>query len=371
MVEESSFGSYEPIMPLQDSAQASREALLFTLSNPAMTVRLTDLGAAIVGIDVPDRDGTFEDVVLGFDDAASYYPDGQGTYFGATVGPSANRVEGATVPIGGVVYRLPANEGPNNLHTDRVRGLHAQLWQSEVFESADCVRFTCTMGAGVPGSDLELPGARTFTVTYELDGTCLRVTFDAQTTAATFINLTNHSYFNLAGQASGSVADQELQLFAERFLPIDDASIPTGELRSVAGTAFDFRTPKAIGRDIEASDEQLARGSGYDHCFCIDGYEPDDGTGQLPEPRLAARALDPASGRGMELWTSLPGLQLYTGNFIGGVVGKGGHAYENRGGFALEPQFYPATPSHPTFPAAIFTPEHPYRAVTEYRFFTA
>ena len=260
------------------------------------------------------------------------------------MGPSANRVEGATVPIGGVVYRLPANEGSNNLHTDRVRGLHAQLWQSEVFESADCVRFTCTMGAGVPGSDLELPGARTFTVTYELDGTCLRVTFDAQTTAATFINLTNHSYFNLAGQASGSVADQELQLFAERFLPIDDASIPTGELRPVADTPFDFRTPKAIGRDIEAKDEQIARGSGYDHCFCIDGYEPDDGTGQLPELCLAARAVDPASGRGMELWTSLPGLQLYTGNFIGGVVGKGGHAYENRGGFALEPQFYPATP---------------------------
>lgn len=371
MVDTSSFGSYEPIMPLSSSVQKPQEALLFTLSNPAMTVRLTDLGAAIVGIDVPDRDGAFEDVVLGFDDAASYYPDGQGTYFGATVGPSANRVEGATVSIDGAVYRLPANEGSNNLHTDRVRGLHAQRWQAEVYESADRIRFAYTLGAGVPGSDLELPGERAFTVAYELDGACLRMTFDAQTTAATFINLTNHSYFNLAGQASGSVADQELQLFAERFLPIDDASIPTGELRSVAGTAFDFRTPKAIGRDIEAKDEQIARGSGYDHCFCIDGYEPDDGTGQLPEPRLAARALDPASGRGMELWTSLPGLQLYTGNFIGGVVGKGGHTYENRGGFALEPQFYPATPSHPAFPNAIFTPERPYRAVTEYRFFTA
>ena len=371
MVDTSSFGSYEPIMPLSSSVQKPQEALLFTLSNPAMTVRLTDLGAAIVGIDVPDRDGAFEDVVLGFDDAPSYYPDGQGTYFGATVGPSANRIEGATVSIDGAVYRLPANEGSNNLHTDRVRGLHAQRWQAEVYESADRIRFAYTLGAGVPGSDLELPGERAFTVAYELDGACLRMTFDAQTTAATFINLTNHSYFNLAGQASGSVADQELQLFAERFLPIDDASIPTGELRSVAGTAFDFRTPKAIGRDIEAKDEQIARGSGYDHCFCIDGYEPDDGTGQLPEPRLAARALDPASGRGMELWTSLPGLQLYTGNFIGGVVGKGGHTYENRGGFALEPQFYPATPSHPAFPNAIFTPERPYRAVTEYRFFTA
>lgn len=371
MVDTSSFGSYEPIMPLSSSVQKPQEALLFTLSNPAMTVRLTDLGAAIVGIDAPDNNGTFEDVVLGFDDAASYYPDGQGTYFGATVGPSANRVEGATVPIGGVAYRLPANEGPNNLHTDRMRGLHAQRWQAEVYESADRIRFACTLGAGVPGSDLELPGERAFTVTYELDGACLRVTFDAQTTDATFINLTNHSYFNLAGQASGSVAGQELQVFAERFLPIDDASIPTGETRPVADTPFDFRTSKAIGRNIEAKDEQIARGSGYDHCFCIDGYESDDGAGQPPAPRLAARALDPASGRGMELWTSLPGLQLYTGNFIGGVVGKGGRAYENRGGFALEPQFYPATPSHPAFPNAIFTPERPYRAVTEYRFFTA
>ena len=370
MVEKCSFGSYEPIAPMSGSAQEPREVLLFTLSNPAMTVRLTNLGAAIVGIDAPDRNGSAEDVVLGFDNALSYYPDGQGTYFGAIVGPSANRVEGAAVAIGGTSYRLPANEGRNNLHTDRVRGLHAQLWNAEALESPDRVRFTYHMAAGESGDDLELPGDRAFTVEYELRETCLSVTFDVQTTAPTFINLTNHSYFNLSGQASGSMANQELQLFAERFLPIDNASIPTGELRAVAGTPFDFRTPKAIGRDIEAEDEQLARGHGYDHCFCIDGYEPDDGAGALPKPRLAARAFDPASGRGMELWTSLPGLQLYTGNFIGGVAGKGGHVYEDRGGFALEPQFYPATPSHPAFPGAIFTPEHPYRAVIEYRFFT-
>lgn len=369
MVEKSSFGSYEPIAPLSGSVQEPREALLYTLSNPTMTVRLTNLGAAIVGIDVPDRNGTVEDVVLGFDDAAAYYPDGQGTYFGATVGPSANRVEGATVTIDGTAYRLPANEGSNNLHTDRVRGLHAQLWHAEV-ETPDRIRFTYSMAPGDPGSDLELPGTRTFSVEYELKGTCLSVTFDAQTSAPTFMNLTNHSYFNLAGQASGLVVNQELQVFAEHFLPIDNASIPTGELRPVAGTPFDFRTPKAIGRDLEAEDEQLALGHGYDHCFCIDKYEADDGTGSLPKPRLAARAVDPASGRGMELWTSLPGLQLYTGNFIGGVEGKNGHVYEDRGGFALEPQFYPSTPSHPEFPSAIFTPARPYRAVTEYRFFT-
>ena len=369
MVESRSFGLYGP----EDSSLIDcrqHEATLYTLSNPYLTVRLSNLGATIVGIDAPDRNGTRKDVVLGFDDASAYYPDGQGTYFGATVGPSANRVEGATVDIDGATYHLPANEGANNLHTDRVRGLHAQLWQAEVSESADRIRFTCTMDTGMPDSDLSLPGSRTFTVTYELEGTCLRVTFDAQTTAPTLINLTNHSYFNLAGQASGSVEGQKLQLFAERFLPIDDASIPTGELCPVAGTPFDFRTPKTIGHDIEATDEQLARGHGYDHCFCIDGYESDEGTGSLPEPRPAARAFDPASGRGMELWTSLPGLQLYTGNFIGGVAGKGGHTYENRGGFALEPQFYPATPSRPEFPSAIFTPERPYRAVTEYRFFT-
>ncbi len=369
MVEKRSFGSFGPEVPL-GTGREQRAAHLYILSNDALTVRLSDLGAAIVGIDAPNGAGEVADVVLGFDEAAAYYPDGQGTYFGATVGPSANRVEDATVAIEGATYRLPANEGANNLHTDAVRGLHAQLWHAEADGARDRVTFTLELASGEPGSDLELPGRRAFSVTYELDGHCLRMTYEAATDAPTFINLTNHSYFNLAGQASGQVTAQELAVFAERFLPIDGASIPTGELRPVAGTPFDFRAPKPIGRDIETADEQLERGHGYDHCFCIDGYEPDGGTGALPEPRPAARTLDPASGRGMELWTTLPGLQLYTGNFIGGVAGKGGHVYEDRGGFALEPEFYPAGPSHPAFPSAIFRPGHPYRAVTEYRFFT-
>lgn len=350
---------------------------LYTLDNGSIAVRLIDRGATIVGIDAPGRDGARADVVLGFDEAhaGKYYPNDV-YYFGATVGPSANRVERAEVPIAGRVYRLVANEGANNLHTDPTGGLHAQLWQAAIDEDACAVTFTCTARAGEHG----LPGNRAFTVRYELDGPCLRARYMAESDAPTFFNLTNHTYFNLAGQGSGTVRAQELQIAAERYLPIDGASIPTGELRTVAGTPFDFRAGKPIGQDIDAADEQLALARGYDHCFCIDGYTGTDGrvapgstapgmAGE-PAPRFAVRALDPASGRGVELYTTLPGVQLYTGNYLDEICGKQGSAYTPLDGFALEPEFYPATPSHPAFPQAIFGSGAPYLACNEYRFFT-
>lgn len=381
MVEVQPFGRYWR-SDARPTGSDGRAATLYTLSSDSITVRVMDLGATIVGIEAPGRDGIRADVTLGFDDAASYYPTAHGTYFGMTIGPSANRVAGGRVPIEGRAYRLPPNEGPNNLHTDPLLGLHARRWDAEIDPDADAVTFTVAVCEDLSefswhedGEERRggLPGNRAFRVRYELEGSCLRTTMSATTDAPTFINLTNHSYFNLAGEGTGTVLEQELEIFAERFLPIDGASLPTGELRPVAGTPFDFRAPKPIGRDIASADGQLACGNGYDHCFCIDGYDVADPL----VPRRAVRALDPASGRGMELWTTLPGVQLYTGNFVPACdgadapCGKAGHVYGARSGFALEPQFYPATPSHPEFPCAIFTTERPYRAVTEYRFFTA
>ncbi len=337
------------------------------MNDGPVTVRVTDLGATIVGIDAPGAAGTPADVVLGYDDAPAYFPNTP-YFFGATVGPSANRVERAEVPINGTVYHLPQNENGNNLHTDHEHGLHALVWDATVDEAACAITFRCSVADGAYG----LPGARSFTVRYTLAGATLTVDYEATTDAPTFFNLTNHTYFNMAGQGSGTVLNQTLQLAATHYLPIDGASIPTGEIRAVAGTPFAFGAAHAIGRNLAADDEQLALAHGYDHCFCIDGYDAAAAhSGSAPTPRFAARAVDPASGRGMELWTSLPGLQLYTGNFLDEDHGKAGATYRPQEGFALEPQFYPATPSHPAFPQAIYDAAHPYRARNEYRFFTA
>lgn len=354
MIESQPFGT----LPTGDSAT------LYLLSNGQITVRVTDLGATIVGIDAPGSQGELADIVLGYDDAAAYYPNTP-YFFGATVGPSANRVFRGEVPIDGTVYHLPRNEGSNNLHTDHACGLHALIWDADVNEDTCAITFTCAVDDGAYG----LPGNRTFTVRYALDRMRLLADYTATTDTATFFNLTNHTYFNMSGAGSGSVHSQQLQIAAERYLPIDATSIPTGELRPVEGTPFDFRAPKLIGKDIAGSDEQLALAHGYDHCFCIDGYTANAADGG--SARFAVRVLDPVSGRGMEVWTSLPGMQLYTGNFLDEDHGKGDSTYRVQEGFALEPQFFPATPSHPSFPQAIFDEAHPYRAHNEYRFFTA
>lgn len=353
MVETRSFGT----------TPSGAETTLYILRRDGLSVRVSDLGATIVGIEAPGTSGELADIVLGYDDASGYSPNTP-YFFGATVGPSANRVERGEVPIDDIVYHLPQNENGNNLHTDHEHGLHALVWDAAVDDASCAVAFRCVVEDGAYG----LPGRRAFMVRYALEESRLVVDYEATTDAPTFFNLTNHAYFNMAGQGSGSIRDQRLQLAASSFLPIDAASIPTGEVRSVAGTPFDFRAGKAIGRDLDLDDEQLRLAHGYDHCFRIDGYPGDTGD---PIPRLAARALDPASGRGMELWTSLPGLQLYTGNFLDEEHGKAGSSYRVHEGFALEPQFYPATPSHPSFPQAVYSPAHPYRARNEYRFFTA
>lgn len=321
-----------------------------------ITVRVTDLGATITGIDAPDRSGTLTDVVLGFDEGNRYL-DNAAAYFGATVGPSANRTLDSRVPVGGSVYQLPQNEGPNNLHTDPAQGLHAQLWSALV--DNDGVTFACAAADGACG----LPGNRLFMVRYEVREATLRVTYRAVSDAETFINLTNHAYFNLAGEGSGSVLGHELELKARAFTPQDAAHIPTGEIRPVAGTPFDFTVPKALGKDIDADDEQISFGSGYDHNFCIDGFNA-----EATEPRVAAVLHDPVSGRTLTLATTLPGLQIYTGNFVGEEHGKNGHAYHGRESVALEPQYYPSNLARPGFEKAVFGPLKPYCAISEYRF---
>lgn len=339
------------------------EARLFRLSSDELEVRVTDLGATLVGIDAPDREGVRADVLLGYDSATAYRPNTP-CFFGATVGPSANRVEGGRVPIGGRIYHLPVNENGNNLHTDHEHGLHTLVWDGDASGDGRTVTFRTSIGDGAYG----LPGKRDFTVRYSLEGAELIVDYLVETDADTFVNLTNHSYFNLAGEGSGDILGQELEIEADAFVAIGKGSIPTGELRAVAGGPFDFRKAKPLGRDIDADDEQIRAGAGYDHCFCINGWE-EPSPRDLPAPRIAVRALDPESGRGMELRTTLPGVQLYTGNFVDEANGKGGRRYGARSGFALEPEYYPATPSNRQFPQAIFGPESPYRARNVYRFF--
>ncbi len=321
-----------------------------------ITARVTDLGATIVGIDAPDRSGQMADVVLGFDDGARYLAN-NAAYFGATVGPSANRTEGGRVPVGDTVYQLLQNEGANNLHTDPDHGLHAQLWTALPDERG------VTMACAVPDGAYGLPGNRVFMVRYEVRGATLRASYRVTSDAETFVNLTNHAYFNLAGEGAGSVLDHELTLRAQTYTPQDSAHIPTGEIAPVAGTPFDFTAAKPLGADIDADNEQIRFGFGYDHNFCIDGFDP-----EATEPRVAARLRDPASGRTLELATTLPGLQVYTGNFVGEKNAKGGHSYHGRESVALEPQFYPSNLLRPGFPQALFGPQRPYRAVNEYRF---
>ena len=332
-----------------------REISLYTIEKGALTAKVTDFGAILVSLLAPDKNGAQEDVVLGYGAAESYLdnPD----FLGATVGPSANRIAGASFVLNGRTYHLPVNDGENNLHTDRALGLHKKLWDTTLEE--DAVTFT----TGVADGECGLPGNRFFEVTYRLtEAGGLVLHYRGESDAETLMNPTNHSYFNLAGHRSGTVLGQELRLFCSHFTPVVKGAIPTGEIRAVAGTALDFTTAKTIGRDIEDDCEQLKLVGGYDHNFCIDGYT---GDGTL---RPVAAAEDSQSGRVMEVFSTLPGVQFYAGNFLGDNGGKMGAYYGPHTGFALETQFYPDSANEAEFPQPFFGPERPYESTTEYRF---
>ena len=345
-----------------------REVTCWELSRGAVTVRLIDYAAAVQSLIIPDRNGIGADVVLGYDTAEGYETDS--SCHGAVVAPHANRIAGAEAVIGGRTYHLPVNDGENNLHTEKARGGHGRIWDAaaeegpDTVDGADRVTFTLRFADGESG----LPGNRTFSVTYALTKDALRLSYRGESDADTLMNPTNHTYFNLAGQGAGADAllAHTLRLCAHRFTAIRPGAIPTGELRGVSGTVFDFTAAKPIGRDIDADDEQLVMTTGYDHNFVIDGWTPEGmAKGELLPAAVAA---DPVSGRTLEVLTSVPGVQFYAGNHLRGASGKGGAVYAFRSGLALETQFFPDSIHHPEFPQCVYGPDRPYASETLWRF---
>jgi aldose 1-epimerase len=327
----------------------------FTLTNAnGVQVVISSLGAAIHSIRTPDREGRAADVVLGFDTLDEWVTNPP--FFGVIVGRYANRIAGGRFTLDGATYTLATNNGPNHLHGG-TRGFDKVVWRAEPLAEADgdAVRFTYVSADGEEG----YPGRLTTSVLYTLTaGNELRLDYSASSDKATVVNLSNHAYFNLAGK--GTVLDHELQINADRYTPVNATLIPTGELAPVEGTPFDFRQATAIGARIAANHEQIRIGGGYDHNFVLNGAP-----GEL---RLAARAFDPSSGRMLEVQTTEPGVQLYSGNFGSPITGRGGESYPRHGGFCLETQHFPDSPNHPSFPSTVLRPGETFESTTVFRF---
>lgn len=331
-----------------------RTAKLYTLHNAQLRVFITDYGGRMVSIEAPDRWGQPGEVLLGFDDVSAYAK--AGGAFGALLGRNANRIAGGRFTLDNQTYRLPTNDGTSTLHGGPL-GFDKLYWKlvSATTESTPTLVLTHIS----PDGDQGFPGELTVRATYRLDGDSLWLQFEARTTKSTIVSLSAHPYFNLG--SSPSVLDHVVTLIADTFLPTDDKQIPTGELRSVAGTAFDFREPTALGARIREPDSQLIYGRGYDHYFILEG-------GQTHTPRLAARAYDPSSGRAVEVYTTQPGLQLYSGNQLNGSVAGRGGIFRQSAGLAFEPQGFPDAPHHQTFPSTALRAEETYFATIRYRF---
>jgi aldose 1-epimerase len=305
---------------------------------------------------MPDRHGALADVELAYPTMAGYLAKPQ--HFGATVGRYANRIAAGVFSLDGHAYALTKNEGPNALHGGP-HGFDAQLWTITSVQSGPTAKVTLELTS--PDGQEGYPGNLHVSITYALDERGdLTLTYSATTDKPTVVNLTNHSLFNLAGAASGrGVLDEQLTIAADRYTPVDATLIPTGELRTVAGSPFDFRTAHVIGERVrDASDPQIVLGPGYDHNFVLNA-------GETPKPHFAVRLVDPVSGRTLELWTTEPGVQVYTGNFLNGsVVGVGHTLYRQGDGLALEPQHFPDSPNHPAFPSTRLDPGQTYRQVS-------
>lgn len=330
---------------------------LYTLQNEnGFRVVLSNYGAIIVSVFAKDINGNFDDIVSGFDTLAGY--EKNPGFYGAVIGPYANRIRGAKITVDGIDYPLKVNEnGKNTLHSDQELGIHKAVWTAKLKEAENAVEFR----TWVRDMEMGFPGNKEITVTYTVtEDNSIRIHYHATSDKNTAINLTNHSYFNLDGNHAGKILDTELQILADQITPIDKECIPTGEFLDVTGTPFDFRSPKKIGQDIGAVDEQLAFGGGYDHNFVLQN--------QSGEVRLIARAVSHKSGRVMEVYTDQPGVQLYTGNFMENPMGKDGKGYGKREGFCLETQVYPNAINETAFPDPIYGPQKEYDTVTEYRF---
>ena len=325
---------------------------VFTLTNATgMTVRILDFGGIITEIHVPDRDGVFADVALGFDTLAPYR--GDSPYFGALIGRYGNRIAGGRFTLDGHTYTLPVNNGKNHLHGG-VPGFDRVLWRSRIENDELVLEYRSRDG------EQGYPGTLDATVRYSLsEDNGIVVRFSAVTDRATPVNLTQHSYFNLAG--GGDILGHALTIDADSIVPIDADLIPTGGLAPVAGTPFDFRTPGTIGARIDEADQQLGYGGGYDHCFALNKPAPGSMT-------RAARVCEPVSGRVLELFTQEPGVQFYSGNFLDGSLEGKGRAYAQRSGFCLEPQHFPDSPTQPAFPTTILRPGEVYATGSVFRF---
>ena len=338
---------------------------LYTLKNAnGMEVRITNFGAIVTSLKVPDRDGKFADVVLGFDTLEGYLQDQP--YFGATIGRYANRIGKAAFELDGKTYTLAANDGANSLHGGR-KGFDKVVWRADTFDQPGAAGVVLTYTS--PDGEEGYPGALDVRVTYTLtDNNELAIDYRATTDQPTVLNLTHHGYFNLGGHDAGDILQHELTLNAERYTPIDATLIPTGELASVAGTPFDFRSKTAIGARIDADDPQIEFGKGYDHNFVLNRAAAATGAGSEGLV-LAARVEHPKSGRTMEVRTTEPGLQLYTGNFLDGTLtGKSGRVYQYRGALCLETQHFPDSPNKPKFPSTTLRPGEEFNSRTVYRF---
>jgi len=348
----------EPSMNIQKQAFGKlpdgQEVDLYVMTNgKGMSTKIMTYGATLVSLGVPDRNGDIADITLGCDSLEEYMA--ASPYFGATVGRYANRIAKGKFTLDKVEYTLAINNGENHLHGG-IKGFDKVLWQAEPFkdEKTVGVKFVYFSKDGEEG----YPGNLACAVTYMLtDSNKLRITYEAETDKATPVNLTHHSYFNLAGQGEGDILSHELTIEADKYTPVDAELIPTGEIRDVAGTPMDFTTPHAIGERIDQVE------GGYDHNFVLRS-----GGGKMA---LAARVYEPGSGRVMEVHTTEPGIQFYSGNFLDGTItGKAGKVYEKHYGFCLEPQHFPDSPNQPNFPSTILQPGAKYLSRTLFKFST-
>ncbi len=334
---------------------------LYTLTNAAgMEARIMTYGGVVLSLTAPDKAGKFADVVLGMQDLKGYTTDPTPPYFGALIGRYGNRVGGAQFQLDGQTYHLPANDNKVNTLHGGDKGFDKRLWSGSETQTDD----GATLALAYTSKDGEegFPGNLSVKVVYSLTAdNGLKIEYSATTDKDTVLNLTNHSYFNLSGPGSGDILQHQVMIDADKFTPVDKLLIPTGELRPVAGTPFDFKTATAIGARIKNDDEQLKFGNGYDHNWVLNSTG-----GSLAK---AAEVYDPASGRVLQVWTTEPGLQFYTGNFLDGTIhGKDGKVYNQRGAFCMETQHFPDSPNKPAFPTTELKPGQTYKTTTMYKF---
>ena len=328
---------------------------IYTLKSGEIEARIITYGGIVQSLKVPDKNGKSADVVLGFDSLDGYTsgPKPNPAFFGAIIGRYANRIGGGQFTLEGKTYHTPQNDGKNTLHNGP-KGFDKAVWKAKQIPHG--VELTHVS----PDGDAGFPGTLTAVVRYTLLGKELKIDYSATTDKDTVLNLTNHSYFNLAGEGNGDILQNQVKINASRYTPVDDNLIPTGELATVTGTPFDFRKPTAVGSRIDNDNEQLKKGHGYDHNWVLDS------NGKFSE---AAEVYEPSSGRVLQVLTDQPGVQFYTGNFLDGTVkGKDGKAYPHRGALCLETQHFPDSPNHPKFPTTELKAGRKYHTVTVFRF---